>query len=115
MLQVGQELWYVPADSRHHDRSHAVTVVKVGRKWAHLNSYYGKIDIETLWLDGGKYSSPGRCWASKEAWEAEQHRHRVWYDFQRRLTHTPPDGVTVDTIEKIKSMLDPSGQQGDGK
>lgn len=78
MLEVGQELWYVPADSRFvASQSRSVRVEKIGRKWASLNTQY-RIDINTLWADGGQYSSPGRCWLSRDAWLAEQRRHALW-------------------------------------
>ena len=105
MLQVGQELWYVPADRRNVDQARTVRVEKVGRKWAKLNDYHGQVSIETMWLDGGKYSPLGKCWLSKEAWEAEIKLNATWNDFQRRLSHQPPDGVTLETIAQIKTLL----------
>lgn len=111
MLEVGQELWYVPADSRYVDRSKFVKVTKLGRKWVALDHEGYRIDPETLWVDGGQYSSPGRCWPSKEAWEVEVRRARAWADFVRWLPmHQPPDGVNVEMIETIKRILGVPGQ-----
>lgn len=77
-LAVGQELWMVPSDARYVERSMLVKVCKVGRKWAELENYNGRVSIESGWIDGGKFSSPGRCWPSKEAWDLEQRRLAAW-------------------------------------
>lgn len=57
MLQVGQQLWYVPNDSRRGE-ARFVTVTQVGRKWAQI-SPTSRISIETLAVDAGRLSSPG--------------------------------------------------------
>lgn len=105
MLTVGQELWYVPADARRHDQAQVVRVTKVGRKWADLEpSYLGRVNIKTLWLDGGG-SSPGRCWFSADEYEAAVARERLWNDFKNRLSHYPPDGATVEWIREAAKTL----------
>jgi hypothetical protein len=107
MLTVGQELWYVPADRRYLGGACAVRVLKVGRKWAEVSSNLGRIDAQSLWVDGGKYSSPGRCWLSKEAWEAAEALNSAWSEFYRDMygRHVPPDHVTVAIIAQVRAIL----------
>lgn len=106
MLTVGQELWYVPSDARQHSQAQAVRVTKVGRKWADLEPpYLGRVNIETLWLDGGGYASPGRCWLSVDEYEATVARERLWRDFRNRLPHSPPDAASVEWIRAAAETL----------
>lgn len=58
-----------------------MTVNKVGRKWAAIDMHM-RIDINTLAADGGNYSSPGQCYLSKEAYEAEVLLNETWDRFK---------------------------------
>lgn len=100
----GQKLWYVPTDGR--DKPHEITVGKVGRRWAETG-YRLRIDVETLEADGGKYSSPGRCWITREAWQAEQSRQAAWSDLKEKMNRSwsAPDGVSIDAIHKARAFL----------
>lgn len=64
-LKVDQTLWYVPT---FRGSPHDVQIVKIGRAWATLNRD-GRISIETLRVDGEGYTSPGRCYLSREDYE----------------------------------------------
>jgi hypothetical protein len=108
-LEVGQKLWYYR--SYHYKRDEVtepveVEVVKVGRKWATLN-YHGRISLETLAVDGGEYMSPGRCYLSREAHDAELALNTAWAVFQStvRETHQMPEGLTVAEIEAAMKIL----------
>jgi hypothetical protein len=107
MLTVGQELWYAPADRRYLGGACAVRVLKVGRKWADVDHHIGRVDAESLWVDGGKYSSPGRCWLSKETWEAEEARRSAWDQLRRDVygQHPPPEHITTEQIENVRALL----------
>ena len=73
-LTVGQKLWYVPYDTRW-DVERFVEIKKVGRTWAEIDRGQ-RIDVKTLAVDGGFYTSPGQCYLSPEAMEQNQQARR---------------------------------------
>ena len=106
-LKVGQKLWYVP---NNRGGQHEVTVIKVGRMWAHVGTHVGirgRIDMETLIADGGGYGSPGRCYLSQEHYNSELRRVRKWGELCQamRLFNNPPKHITVDDIDVILNMV----------
>lgn len=106
-LTVGQELWYVPEDRRFVGQAHAVRITKIGRKWAEVGRGLGRVNIETLWVDGGNYSSPGRCWLSREAWEAETIRQEAWSRLKEVVGRmwAAPDNISEADIRQITERL----------
>lgn len=104
-LQIGQTLYFVPRHLRDR-RSENVTVEKIGRKWATLSNRH-RIDIETLVVDGGEYSSPGRCYLSKDEYEAESALQSTWNSFKREIERQSriPGGVTVERIAEARKLL----------
>lgn len=105
-LRVGDKLWYVPRERRDGD-GREVTVAKIGRRWATMEGAWPlRIDMETLAADGGEYSSPGSCFASREAYEAYIALVAAWGDFVMRLTRwRPPAGVDLEWIEAARVRL----------
>lgn len=75
----GQTLLFVPHGNRSTERE--VKVIKVGRVWAETSGYR-RISLQTLTADGRGYSSPGRCWLSREAWEADKAESAAWNAFR---------------------------------
>lgn len=105
MLTVGKKLWWVPKEpTRRPCRN--VEVLKVGRKWATLSNGH-RIAIDSFIADGGKYSSPGRCYESKEQYTSIRRLNMAWEKFTHilYLQRTVPDGVTIDDIEAAKKLL----------
>lgn len=104
-LQVGQKLWYVPNDKRW-GKEQEIEVTKVGRKWANVG-YLGRIDIETLSVDGRGYSSPGQCYLSREEWERNEVLSDAWWEFKELIkkTNKRPEGITIESIEQAKRLL----------
>lgn len=109
-LQVGQKLWFVPNDRRS-CAPYEVTVEKIGRKWASIGRR-GRINLETLAVDGGGYSSPGQCYEDRAVYEAKVALQAAWSSFQNKVRHQwrVPDGVTMDTIRVADSALFPSAE-----
>lgn len=105
MLQVGQTLWFEGAH-RHNAGLSEVTVTKVGRKWAQLSNHE-RIDVQTLYADGGQYVSPGRCWLSKVECDAEANRQAAWSDLVKMIQHAyrAPEGVSEVNIRRAISLL----------
>lgn len=104
-LTVGQELWYVPGNGRRRDPG-SVTVQKIGRVWAEI-SREGRISLETLWVDGGNYTSLGRCYLSKELHDAEILREQAWGMVYALMRHqyAAPKHLTTEEIRAIFGML----------
>lgn len=104
-LQVGQKLWYV---SIRHGESHEAVVTKVGRKWATIGEGWRAqlIDLVTMQADGKGYSSPGRCYLSREAHEMERARSDTWSRFVNVVKYKNcPAGVTTDDIKQAMQLL----------
>jgi hypothetical protein len=81
-----------------------VTVHKVGRKWAEIDSGR-RVDLKTLAVDGGEYSSPADCYLSREEYEAEVRRNELFHRLVRRIGHLVNNGVTADDIVAAAKLL----------
>lgn len=113
MLKVGDILWRVYHDKRRGDPSF-VQVSKVGRKWADItwlghSHVTGRIDVETLRMDGGDHSSPGTCYRSKKDYEAKVDLQKAWEEMYRRLCHIVPKGITLERIKELSKEFGLSG------
>lgn len=104
-LKVGQKLWFVPREMRWR-QPYEVLVSKVGRRWAHLSDGH-RMPVGSLIVDGGGHVSPGRCWLSREEWEAAQNRQLSWSRvrsfFDRK--YSIPDIVTDEQIKEVARIL----------
>ena len=103
-LEVGQILFIVP--SRHYGKPYTATITKIGRKWATIVQYRRpqKVDMQSLWLDGGEYSSPGLAYLSEQEYRDEEARKEYWINLYRRLSHTPP-ACKLETMKQIAELL----------
>ena len=102
-LTVGQELWYV--SRRRYSTNKWVTVTKVGRKWATLDTGQ-RIDIETWEVDGGGYTSIARCYLSVGECEDERELEDLWRLLRDRTSRfTVPDGLTAEDVRKAMALL----------
>lgn len=75
-MKVGDKLWFVPSGTNGGREPYYTEIEKIGRKWVYLTNGY-RIEPDTLWADGGQYSTPGRCMASKELHDDEVEATRV--------------------------------------
>ena len=104
-LVVGQTLWYVPSYGYRRD-GHEVSVEKIGRRWATLAGNWGRIDKDTLWLDGGQHSSLGRCWLSREAWEESKAIEAAIRRLEGKIRYGRVEpGVTLADIQAAAALL----------
>ncbi len=81
----------------------------MGRKWVHLvagGTTY-RAAIGHPYLDGGRFSSPGRIWESVEAYAEAEARAEAWRDFRRVLEghHYAPRGATPENLLRICGIL----------
>ena len=106
MLTVGQKLWWVSDRYRNTRELLEVEVTKVGRKWADISNRY-RVNVQTLETIGKGYSSPGKCYLSKNEYLSEAKTIEAWLSLHGKLsrTYTPPHGVTIETIETVKRLL----------
>jgi hypothetical protein len=107
MLTVGQVLLFVPADNRW-SGPYEVTVEKVGRRWATMSRGCGRVDINTLIVDGAGYSSPGRCYLSREEWESRRRADAAWKALCRHMERArwkAPDHLNAADIAKAAEAL----------
>lgn len=103
-MREGQTLWYVPADMRW-SKPREVTVTKIGRKWATLGNF-GRVDITTMYVDGGDYPSPGRCYLSKEDYEVALSADRLWRKLVEKIGYkNRPMDVFADAIRQAAALL----------
>lgn len=105
-ITAGQKLVYVPRDQRW-SKPREVIVERVGRKWANLAHNEGRVDIHTLELDGGRYSSSGRCFGTWEEYQEKMAVDKAWNDLRRAITdfrQRDPD-VTAADIEEAMRLL----------
>lgn len=113
-LKVDDILWYVPHGQRRGSDSagFAVVIAKVGRKWAtvkradHPDGWWdARLSLDTLYADGGQYSSPGRAWVSREAYENAVAVNAAWRNFYSRLSYSAPDGADLEWIRAAHEKL----------
>lgn len=110
--EIGQKLYRVPHDRRYLANAHEVTITAIGRKWLTVKELSWtreeRVDKETLLVDGGQYSSPAKCYLSKQHYESQLALDNAWRDFVE-LVHrgrvSVPQGVTLEVIEQVKRLL----------
>ena len=104
MFKVGQKLWFVRSERRSGE-PREVTVEKVGRVWTTLSNGL-RCDASGK-VDGGKYLSPGHCYASREVYELEQARLAAWWKFKRGLEGKQmPESLTIESLAQIAASLE---------
>lgn len=101
-IQAGQELYLVPNRS-YHGTNRKVIVQKIGRKWAELMGG-GRISLETLWLDGGQYSSSAKCYLSESEYKNSQVKQEYWEKLRACFPVNAP-ACTMDTLKQIASLM----------
>lgn len=102
-ITKGKSLWWVASDNA--KTQCAVTVTKVGRKWATLSNGC-RIDIGTLVADGGQYMSPGMCYDSQQAYEQAIALIVEWQKLTRDLSGMRcPEHMTIEKIARARALL----------
>jgi len=66
-----------------------------------------RCDRVAMTVDGGIYSSPGKCWPSRAEYEAAIELRTVWLQFKKAVDNGvyPPPGVTLSNIYKAAFLL----------
>lgn len=104
---TGQKLCWVFSESRRGEPCE-VEILRVGRKWLELSNRQ-RVDRETLRADGRGYSSPGRCFQSREEYERINLRAKAWDRIRRRITERwhPHDSVDMESMLQAERLLFP--------
>lgn len=105
-LTVGQVLWFVPS-APHYGNPREVTVTKVGRKWAEIDTAGIRIGVNTLYADGRGYMSPGQCWTDRTEYEAWTELLNEWDAFRKRVNdcYRMPESVTIEGVRAASKAL----------
>lgn len=111
--KVGDRLFSVTGDfGRAEKRTAWVRVTKVGRRWAEYQEesfdwrHSGhRFDLETMKIDGGGLSSPGRVYRSEEEYQASLRVAALWRRFCRSVERASPNGLTEVDILKAADAL----------
>lgn len=106
-LLVGQTLWFVGNPFGYcKNRQGEVTVTEVGRKWATIaGAHHGRIDKETLKVDGGQFSSLGNCYLSQQAWLETEGCKLAWQQLRSSLPSSCPPNLAYDDIVQLGKRL----------
>jgi len=110
--KVGQKRYFESIIGRQRSDDHYLIVTHVGRKWVSLSFALGektlyKVTIDSVHLDGGDYTSPGRLWESKEACQAFHKIKMEWASLKRDIEYrSVPEGLTPEVIEQVRILLD---------
>lgn len=108
-LTVDQKLWCV-VTFRHGrylktPEQCEVKVLKVGRKFADLSNGE-RLVLATMTLDGGQYSSPGKCYESKDVYDKTEGARLVWNQLKVDFCNsTMPENITQDEIYAARMLL----------
>jgi len=91
---------------RHRREARNVCVGKVGSKWITLDTG-DRVNLETLEINDGNYSSPGRCYLSIEHYEQEQRRLAAWRELCNCVNRFDrlPAHLTTEAIERVLGEL----------
>ncbi|MEX3984120.1 hypothetical protein AB4Y45_34770 [Paraburkholderia sp. EG287A] len=105
-LEVGQTLLFESSPCANQRVRDKVVVTAVGRKWANIEgAHTGRVNVETMEVDGGSFSSQGECFVSKEDWLEKIGRRIVWDSLKSALRTVPPAGVTYAQLLDAAKLL----------
>ena len=107
--KVGQTLWFkYDGYSSRSGVDREVAITKIGRSWIYIDNGH-RVDKETLIADGKGYASPGACYLSKKDYDEDVLLAREWRLFSRMIqdSYNAPEGVTVESIQKVRNLLWP--------
>src|SRR5260221_10933273 len=114
-LKVGDRLWCIVYSGHRGENQpgYEVVVIKIGRRWAKVSRdgvgeawrREDRIDLADWTIDGGEFSSPGRCWESRASYEIHVAAREPWRALRSKLPREPPEGVDVAWIEAAAAKL----------
>lgn len=114
-MKVGDRVFVQYWQRRYHRDGEPLVehvITKVGRKWAEIKEpsrvdrdYHMRFDMQTLRIDGGSFSEPGRVYLSREVWEEEQERMNLRRQI-RAAMDTDISNVPLDALRDFATVLE---------
>lgn len=109
-IETGTKLWFVPENTRRGGDPRELTVAKVGRVWLTTEDPLRRVTRvhgESLLADGGGYTSPGRCYRSREDYEAWLETWRTWCDLRHKVDRklSMPEGLSAQRVRLALGLL----------
>lgn len=109
-MKVGDKVWYQPTSKRcggGEGVGYPITITAVGRKWAETDKRNARFNLSTGYVDGKGYSSPGRVWPSKEAYELHRDLVKAWDLLRDRVAAnwSPPAEISAENVRIAMEML----------
>lgn len=103
-FEVGQELYLVWGHS--HRPASLVSVVKVGKKWVHLSNG-SRMSRESMALDGGANTSPGKCYFSESEYLNEVNLNATWGEIWKKMNncYKRPSSLTEEDLGTLLSIV----------
>lgn len=110
-MKIGDKV-FVVWDRGHGSRDgDYMTVTKLGRDWVYLGDralQRFRRDDPKMVLDGKQFSSPGRCYPTREDFTAERALNHTWDWFRQNVYNeglSCPPGVTRENIIAAAKLL----------
>jgi hypothetical protein len=104
---IGQKVWFVRSEnySRAERKPVEYTITKIGNKWVTLGNNFYKFNIETMDVDGGQYSSPGKIYLNPEDFYTELRIKKLWNSIGERMYRNTPTDITEQNILEAAKLL----------
>ena len=104
-FHIGQQLYCVPKDSR--EAPTLIEVSKIGKKWIYFHGGNSRFDDETMQRDrGAEYTPDAQIYFSKQTHDDYVALKSRWHLIVKRYPFCPPDGLTLEGIEKIEQIIE---------
>lgn len=106
-LTAGMQLWLAYNDKRAWGRNGLVTVTKVGRTWATLDTNQ-RISLDDWRADCRGYASDSRCWPSEAHWREAIYVQELWREFRNhvdRMQHADVNKLAAVDIKRAALEL----------
>ena len=88
-----------------HSEPREMTVESVGRKWVTLDDERYRFARGSRQLDGKGYSSPGTVYDSRQQYDAELERRKLWLRLRELTQRSAPDHLDNTQLEQALKLL----------
>lgn len=104
-FEVGQKLFCVENNWRRKASYKYIKIQKIGRKWLTMEDG-DRVDKNTMYIDGGKFSSPGRAYMSEEDYQLETQKNEAWEKLRSLIrSRCTPEHLKIKHIEFMVNLI----------